>query len=187
MFPLILFTWFTLRLPVPLWLALGMVLTFPLQPSNDPIASISFFLSCSFRYRSIWAFQAHSIERFKLISSDVSSLFLLDIIERFKLISSGVSSLFLLDLERSKLSSWHRAFQAHFIERFKLISSGVPSLFLLVGCHWSRLTSGSGLLHRRACSFRAYYTHVVELVLFVWRAQSMRSIIVFWFVSATCM
>ena len=34
-------------------------------------------------------------ERFKLISSDVSSLFLLDI-ERFKLISSGVSSLFLL-------------------------------------------------------------------------------------------
>ncbi len=37
-------------------------------------------------------------ERFKLISSDVSSLFLLVIIEHFKLISSDVSSLFLLDI-----------------------------------------------------------------------------------------
>ncbi len=51
------------------------------QPSNDLIASISFFLSCSFHR----AFQAHSIERLKLIPSGVPSLFLLDI-ERFKLI-----------------------------------------------------------------------------------------------------
>ena len=43
------------------------------QPSNDLIASISFFLSCPFHR----AFQAHSIERLKLIPSGVTSLFLL--------------------------------------------------------------------------------------------------------------
>ncbi len=56
-------------------------ITFFSQSSNDLIASISFFLSCSFHR----AFQAHFIKRLKLISSGVSSLFLLDI-ERFKLI-----------------------------------------------------------------------------------------------------
>ncbi len=41
-----------------------------------------------------------------------------------------------------------------FMERFKLIPSGVSSLFLLDVCLWSRLTSGPGLLHSRACSVR---------------------------------
>ncbi len=111
------------------------------QPSNDLIASISFFLSCSFR----WAFQAHSIERSKLIPSGVPSLFLLDI-ERFKL------------TRRSKpIPSYHIE------ERSKLIPSGVPSLFLLVECHWSRLTSGSGLLHSRACPFHAIVADSLRL------------------------
>ncbi len=123
--------------------------------------SLPFYLSVSSSFHR--AFQARFIECFKLISSDVSSLFLLN------------------------------------IERFKLISSDVSSLFLLVECHWSRLTSDSGLLHRRACSFhviiadslqvpfkqthyrvtssvnevnrccliRACYMHVAELVSFV--------------------
>ncbi len=113
-----------------------------LQSSNDLIASISFFLSCSFHYRFIWAFQAHFIEHFKLISSDVSSLFLLDI-------------------EHFKLSSWHRAFQAYFIRRFKPISSCQMSLKQThFKCRSSKLT-------------------------IKWRAQLMRSIVVFWFVSAT--
>ncbi len=40
-------------------------ITFLSQLSNDLIALISFFLSCSFH----WAFQAHFIKRFKSISS----------------------------------------------------------------------------------------------------------------------
>ncbi len=45
-------------------------ITFFSQSSNDLIASISFFLSCSFH----WAFQAHFIRRFKPISSYHMSL-----------------------------------------------------------------------------------------------------------------
>ncbi len=99
--------------------------------------------------------------------------FITVLFKRFKLISSSVSS------------SFHQVFQAHFIKRFKSISSwyleecfklilsDVSSLFLLdIWCHWSRLTINSCLLHAcsKACFVRAYYTHVVKLVSFMFIA-----------------
>ncbi len=115
-------------------------------------------------------------ERFKLISSDVSSLFLLDIecfklIRRFKSISSWHRAFQAHQTFQAYFFlSYRRAFQAHFIKCFKLISSDVSSLFLLdIWHHWSRLTIDSCLLHAcsRACFVRVYYTHVVELVSFM--------------------
>ncbi len=107
------------------------------------LQSASFFLVC---------FVIILFERFKLISSDVSSLFLLDI-KRFKLISSDVSSLFLLvECHWSRLT-------LSVVQADLLLSNKLSWWDQYRTRLWSRLTITSCLLH--ACS-KACFIHVIE-------------------------
>jgi len=86
--------------------------------------------------------------------------------ERFKLISSDVSSLFLLDIECFKLiRRFKPIFSCHIKERFKLISLSISSSFHQMFQAYFFLISD--VIEADSLSIRAYYTHVAELVSFV--------------------
>jgi len=92
--------------------------------------------------------------------------FVIVLFERFKLISSDVSSLFLLDIEHFKLIRRFKPISScHIEEHFKLISLSVSSSFHQTFQVYFFLISD--VIEADSLSIRAYYMHVAELVSFV--------------------